>query len=110
MLDVSKMNVRQRILLVVILSAVYVFVAVPFKVMSIIPGFTEVRPVNCFNMLYGLIFGLYGGLGCAVGNLIADILGDTFAISSWAGFVGNFFGAYIAHVIWYRTIKKQMLR
>ncbi|MBR6106473.1 MAG: ECF transporter S component [Oscillospiraceae bacterium] len=107
MLDVSKMNVKQRILLVAALSTIFVFVAVPFKVMSLIPGFTEIRPVNCFNMLFGLLFGIYGAFGCAIGNLIGDCLGGTLAISSWAGFAGNFLGTYLAYVIWYKTVKKR---
>ena len=103
------MNAAQKTLLVAVLTAVFILIAVPFKVMSLIPGFTEIRPVNCFNMLYGLLFGIYGALACAIGNLIADALGGTLAISSWAGFVANFLGTYLAHVIWYKTVKKRPL-
>ena len=60
MLDTSKMSAKKKILLTAVLTAVFVLIAVPFKVMSLIPGFTEIRPVNCFNMLYGLLFGIYG--------------------------------------------------
>lgn len=109
MLDTSKMSMKQKFILVAALIAIFVFVAVPFKVMSLIPGFTEIRPVNCLQMLFGLIFGVYGAIGCAVGNLISDILGGTLAISSWAGFVSNFLGAYIAHLLWYRLVKKPPL-
>ncbi len=106
MLDTSKMDMRQKVLLVITLSGIFVFVTVPFKIASIIPGFTEIRPASCLNMIFGLVFGVYGAIGCAVGNLISDILGGTFRISSWAGSVANFLGTYLAYILWYRLVKE----
>lgn len=94
-------------ILVFSLSVIFILLAVPFKVMNLLPGFTEIRPVDSLNMLYGLMFGIYGALACALGNLVADILGGTFMISSWAGFASNFIGTYIAYIIWYGIAKKQ---
>lgn len=93
--------------MVVKLTAIFIFVAVPFKTMDIIPGFTEIRPVNALNIVYGLLFGVYGALSCVAGNLISDILGGTLAVSSWAGFVSNFFGTYIAYILWYKFVKEK---
>lgn len=90
-----------------VLTFIFVALAVPFKTMSLIPGFTEVRPVDALYMLYGVIFGFYGALACAVGNIISDFLGGTLAISSWAGFVGSFLGSYLAYVIWYALAKRE---
>lgn len=107
MLDTSEMSVGKKVVFVIVLSVIFVLVAVPFKVMNLIPGFTEIRPVDCLNMLFGLMFGVYGALGCAFGNLIADIFGGTLAISSWAGFVSNFVGTYLAYLMWYGIIKER---
>lgn len=107
MLDVSKMSVSGKIIFIVVLSIVFVLIAVPFKVLNIIPGFTEIRPVDCLNMLFGIMFGIYGALGCAIGNIIADILGGTLTISSWAGFVSNFLGTYLAYLLWYAIVKEK---
>lgn len=96
-----------KIVLMLFLSGIFVLLAIPFKVMNLVPGFTEIRPVDSLNMLFGLMFGVYGALACAFGNLIADILGGTFMISSWAGFVSNFIGTYAAYVLWYGIAKKR---
>lgn len=93
--------------LFLVLTVTFVLLAVPFKTMSLIPGFTEVRPVDALNMLYGVMFGVYGALACAAGNIISDLLGGTLAISSWAGCVGNFLGTYLAYVIWYALAKRE---
>ena len=107
MLDTSKMSTGRRIAFVIVLSIIFVLVAVPFKVLNLIPGITEIRPVDCLNMLFGVMFGIYGALGCAIGNIIADILGGTLTISSWAGFVSNFVGTYLAYILWYGIIKER---
>lgn len=107
MLDTSKMGAGKRTAFVIALSIIFVLVAVPFKVLNLIPGITEIRPVDCLNMLFGVMFGVYGALGCAFGNIIADVLGGTLTISSWAGFVSNFAGTYLAYLMWYGIIKER---
>lgn len=77
----------------------FVGLAVPFKVMAIIPGVTELRPVNALPMVAGLLFGLPGALGCALGNLAADAFG-TFSKASLYGFAGNFIAAYLPYSLW----------
>ncbi len=107
MLDTSEMSTGRRITFVIVLSIIFVLVAVPFKVLNLIPGITEIRPVDCLNMIFGVMFGIYGALGCAIGNIIADILGGTLTVSSWAGFVSNFAGTYLAYLMWYGIIKER---
>ncbi len=63
--------------LVLILTAVYLVVAVPFKVMSVIPGFADIRPVLMLNPVYGIFFGIPGCIAFAIGNLIGDLLSDS---------------------------------
>ncbi len=48
----------RRIGLTLILTAVYLGVAVPFKVMSVIPGFADIRPVLMLNPVFGIFFGI----------------------------------------------------
>ncbi len=74
--------------------------AIPFKVMVLIPNLTEVRPVNAIPVVAGLLLGPAGAWGCALGNLVADLFG-TFSIASVFGFLGNFTAAYLSYKIWH---------
>ena len=71
-----------------------------FKVMTLIRGLTEVRPVNAIPIVAGLLFGWVGALGCAFGNVAADLFG-TFEPSSILGFVGNFIAAWLPFRMWH---------
>ena len=51
--------------------------SLPFKVMIMIPGFTDIRPVTCVQPIFGLFYGQTGALAFAVGNLISDVLSDS---------------------------------
>ena len=54
------------------LVVVYMVVAMPFRTMTIIPGFTDVRPVMALGPVYAVFFGPLGCLASAVGNLLSD--------------------------------------
>lgn len=75
-----------------------VIVSIPFKVMEIIPGFTDIRPVAMLRPVYGIFFGIAGCTACAVGNLITDIVGDSLRWSSIAGFIANFVGPLLFYI------------
>ncbi len=81
-----------------ILTAVYLVVAVPFKVMSVIPGFADIRPVLMLNPVYGIFFGIPGCIAFAIGNLIGDLLSDSLRWSSIGGFIANFIGPFLFYV------------
>ena len=81
----------------------YLAIAMPFKVLTLISGFTDVRPVYMLQPVYGIFFGPAGCLASAVGNLIGDILSDSLRWSSIAGFVANFLYPYMLHIIWTRS-------
>ena len=67
---------RKELLLKMGLCAlIFIGMAVPFKVMVLIEGLTEVRPVNAVPVVVGLLFGPAGAWGCALGNLVADLFG-----------------------------------
>lgn len=91
---------KKTLLQMGICAFVFIGMAVPFKVMVLIEGLTEVRPVNAVPVVAGLLFGPAGAWGCAVGNLIADLFG-TFSEGSVLGFIGNFIAAYLPYKIWH---------
>ena len=85
-------------LLTLILLLVFLVVAIPFKVMSVIPGFTDIRPVSLLQPVYGVFFGIPGCMAFAIGNLIGDIVSDSLRWSSIAGFAANFAGPFIFYL------------
>ena len=89
----------RMVALFVVLLAIYCAISLPFKVLSIIPGFTDVRPVGMLMPVYGIYFGPVGCLAYAVGNLIGDIASESLRWSSIAGFVANFVYPYLMYVI-----------
>ena len=55
---------KQTLAQIGLCALVFIGMAVPFKVMVLIEGFTEVRPVNAVPVVVGLLLGLLG-LGAA---------------------------------------------
>ena len=90
-----------------VLVAVYLIVAIPFKVMEIIPGFTDIRPVSMLMPVYGVFFGIPGCIAYAVGNLITDIVSGSLRWSSIAGFAANFIGPLVYYLFWIRLSKQE---
>ena len=88
--------------LTVILIFVYLIIAIPFKVMGVIPGFTDIRPVMLLKPVFGVFFGIPGCIAFAIGNLIGDIMSDSLRWSSIAGFAANFLGPFLFYVFWRR--------
>lgn len=86
-----------------LLSAVIFFaVALPFRqLLSLMPGITEIRPANVIPPLLGLLWGPPAALGIAVGNLISDRLSGSEGFICVAGFLTNFFYAYLPYKLWY---------
>lgn len=89
-----------------IVLAAFLVLGIPFKVMTLVEGFTEVRPVNAIPPVAGMIFGPLGAFACGLGNVIADLFG-TFNFTSILGFFGNFVGAYLPYRLWYIYSDKQ---
>jgi energy-coupling factor transport system substrate-specific component len=88
------------IMLVGVTAAVYAAVLLPFKVFTILPGLTSVRPANVFPVVFGIMFGPAAAWGSAIGNLIGDVFGGTFGPGSVGGFLGNFFFGYVGYKMW----------
>lgn len=89
----------------IILIIVYLIIAIPFKVMSVIPGFTDIRPVMLLKPVYGVFFGIPGCFAFAIGNLIGDIVSDSLRWSSIAGFAANFLGPFLFYLYWQKISK-----
>ncbi len=92
-------------LLTAVLVMVYLIIAIPFKVMNVIPGFTDIRPVMLFKPVYGVFFGIPGCLAFTIGNLIGDIMSGSLRWTSVSGFAANFLGPYVFYVFWKRISK-----
>jgi energy-coupling factor transport system substrate-specific component len=93
---------RRALLRLAGLVAVYLVVALPFKAMNLIPGFTDVRPVMALGPVYGVFFGPLGCLASAFGNLAADVADDALRWTSIAGFASNLLGPLLVWWFWAR--------
>ena len=94
---------RQGTLRFFALLGAYIVVALPFKAMNLIPGFTDIRPVQALGPVYGVFFGPVGCLAAAVGNLVGDIADHALRWTSIAGFATNFIGPYLLWLFWTRV-------
>lgn len=90
----------RMIMLVAVVAAVYAAILIPFKGLTLIPGFVSVRPANVFPVIFGLMFGPAATWGSAIGNLIGDIFGGTLSPGSIFGFIGNFFYGMVGYKLW----------
>jgi energy-coupling factor transport system substrate-specific component len=79
-------------------ASLYAALLIPFKVLPLIPGVTELRPANALPVVCSFLFGPAGAWGAAIGNLIGDFFGigpgDLF------GFAGNFLYGLIPYHAW----------
>jgi energy-coupling factor transport system substrate-specific component len=90
----------------VMLLLVFLLVSLPFKVMEIIPGFTDIRPIYALAPIYGAFFGPIGCLVFGVGNFIADIVGRDLHITSILGFIANCLIPFCTWFFWNRIYRK----
>ncbi len=93
-------NTTEKLTVSALLTAIFAVTAFAFKGFVIIPGITEIRPVNAFPICFGLLFGNVGALACGLGNFIGDLVGGTLTPASVGGFIGNYAMAYIPFKIW----------
>ena len=80
--------------------AAFVVLGAAFKVMVLVEGFTEVRPVNAIPPIAGLMFGPIGAIACGIGNLAADLFGSL-SWSSILGIIANFIAAFLPYRLWH---------
>jgi len=87
------------VVLVGVIAAAYAAILIPFKVATVIPGFTELRPANAIPVAAAILFGPAAAWGAALGNLIGDLFG-TLSLGSLLGMVGNFLYGLIPFQVW----------
>lgn len=88
------------------MTILYFLIAVPFKVLSVIPGFTDIRPVTLLGPIYAVFFGVPGCTVMALGNLVMDAVSNSLRWSSIGGLIANFLGPYVIYLYWTRRAKR----
>src|SRR4030042_4870169 len=96
---ISMWEHTKMVVLVAISAGLYAALLLPFKMIQIIPGFTEIRPAVCLPIVCSLFFGPAGAWGACIGNLVADFAGP-FGPGSLFGLAGNFLLGYLPYRIW----------
>jgi energy-coupling factor transport system substrate-specific component len=87
------------VVLTAVSASLYAALLIPFKVLPLIPGVTELRPANALPVVCSFLFGPAAGWGAAIGNLIGDFFGgigpgDVF------GFGANFLYGFLPYRTW----------
>ncbi|SCW64577.1 hypothetical protein SAMN02910456_02341 [Ruminococcaceae bacterium YRB3002] len=99
---------RRKIINIIVLIIAYLIMAIPFKVMVVIPGFADIRPITALGPIYSLFFGIPGCIVFALLNLVMDIASDSLRWSSIAGLVANFTGPFLIMLYWTRIPRKDL--
>ncbi len=86
----------RMVVLCVLSAALYAAILVPFKVVPLIPGVTELRPGNAIPVVCSLLFGPAAAWGSAIGNMIGDFFGGV-GPGDIFGFFGNLAYGYIPY-------------
>src|SRR5207253_10390982 len=89
----------RMVVLCAISAALYAAVLVPFKVVPLIPGVTELRPANAIPVVCSLMFGPAAAWGSAIGNMIGDFFGGI-GPGDFFGFFANLMYGYIPYKVW----------
>lgn len=84
------------------LLTVYLVIALPFRTLNLITGFTDVRPVTALGPVYAVFYGPVGCLASGLGNLLADAMADSLRWTSIAGLAVNFLGPLLTWLYWTR--------
>src|SRR5271169_3582076 len=89
----------RMVVLCAISAALYAAILVPFKVVPLIPGVTELRPANAIPVVCSLLFGPAAAWGSAIGNMIGDFFGGV-GPGDIFGFFANLAYGYVPYKIW----------
>lgn len=82
-----------------ICASLYAAILIPFKVLPIIPGVTELRPANAVPVICSFLFGPAAAWGAAIGNVIGDFFGGI-GPGDFFGCIGNFLYGLAPYKIW----------
>ena len=89
----------RMVVLCAISAALYAAVLVPFKVVPLIPGVTELRPANAIPVVCSFLFGPAAAWGSAIGNMIGDFFGGA-SPGDIFGFFANLAYGWIPYKVW----------
>ncbi len=89
----------RMVVLSAISAALYAAVLVPFKVVPLIPGVTELRPANAIPVVCSFLFGPAAAWGAAIGNMIGDFFGGVGPADIF-GFFANIVYGYVPYKVW----------
>ncbi len=89
----------RMVVLTAITAALYAAILIPFKVIPIIPGITELRPANAIPVVCSFLFGPAAAWGAAIGNVIGDFFGG-FGPGDLFGFLGNLLYGLVPYKLW----------
>ena len=89
----------RMVVLCAISAALYAAVLVPFKVVPLIPGVTELRPANAIPVVCSFLFGPAAAWGSAIGNMIGDFFGGV-SPGDIAGFLAHLAYGFIPYKVW----------
>lgn len=87
------------VVLTAMTASLYAAILIPFKVLPIIPGVTELRPANAIPIVCSFLFGPAAAWGAAIGNVIGDFFGGI-GPGDLFGFVGNFLYGLLPYLAW----------
>ena len=100
MRDLIDMWRNTRMVVLTAMSAsLYAAILIPFKVLPIIPGVTELRPANAVPVVCSFLFGPAGAWGAAIGNVIGDFFGGI-GPGDLFGFAGNLLYGLVPYKAW----------
>lgn len=89
----------RMVVLCAISAALYAALLVPFKVVPLIPGVTELRPANAIPIVCSFTFGPAAAWGSAFGNMIGDFFGGI-GPGDLFGFFANLVYGYVPYKVW----------
>jgi len=89
----------RMVVLTAICAALYASILIPFKVVPLIPGVTELRPASAVPVVCSFLFGPAGAWGAAFGNAIGELFGGL-GPGDFFGFVGNLALGFVPYAVW----------
>src|ERR1700747_3878038 len=89
----------RMVVLCAISAALTAPVLVPFKVVPLLPGVTELPPANAIPVVCSFLFGPAAAWGAAIGNMIGDFFGGA-GPNDIFGFFANIAYGYVPYKVW----------
>jgi energy-coupling factor transport system substrate-specific component len=89
----------RMVVLTAICASLFAALLIPFKLLPLIPGVTELRPANAIPILCSFLFGPAAAWGAAIGNVIGDFFGG-FGPGALFGAAGNFLYGLLPYRLW----------